>query len=78
MKEKDLLRLKDKVDSAQATGQQLKGQKKAILEQLDDDFDCKTTKAAKKKVKELKSNIADVDNEIDKEVKVIEEKYMTD
>jgi hypothetical protein len=76
MKEKDLLKLKDKVDSAQAREQELKGQKKAILQQLKEDFDCDSVKAAKKEVKGFEKDLKAIDSQIDEKTKAIEEKYI--
>ena len=48
MNEKELLKLKKKIDSAESEEQRLKGERNAVLANLKEDFDCSTIDEAKK------------------------------
>lgn len=82
MNEKELLKLKKKVDTAEHEGQRLKGEKKAILANLKEDFDCadtddaeETRKRLKKELKNLKIDIEKAANELEKKLKEISKEY---
>jgi predicted nuclease with TOPRIM domain len=75
MTEKELLDLKEKVDEAKQTVSELTGQKNALLNQLKDDWGCKTLKEAKEKLEEMESQVTILEKKIERGVKELEEKY---
>lgn len=75
MKEKELLKLKEKVDNAEQAVQQLKGRKKELLAQLKKDFNCNTIKEAKAKKKELSSEHEKTQEKLNAKLKEIKNKY---
>jgi hypothetical protein len=66
MTEQQLLDLKSKIEAAKGTVSELKGQKQALMKQLLDDWQCETTEAAEKKLKEMDDSIAEIDLKIEK------------
>jgi flagellar biosynthesis chaperone FliJ len=75
MTEKEILKLRDKVESAEQSVQQLKGRRKELLAQLREDFKCDTNKQAKEKRKELISKLNTIQEKIEKKLDEIEKKY---
>ena len=78
MNEKDILKLKKKVDSAEYEEQQLKGEKKAILANLQEDFDCSTIEKAKEARKKLKKKRDQLSEKIESELEEINKQYVSD
>ena len=77
MTDKELLRLKKKVDNAENEEQQLKGERKAILANLKEDFDCSTVAEAKSARKKLKKKYESLSKKIERKLEEIENKYLT-
>ena len=78
MTEKELLKLKKRVDNAAQEEQQLKGERKAILANLKEDFDCsliEEAKALKKKLNKKSKKFAD---ELETKLKEIDKEYLPD
>lgn len=75
MNNKELLKLKAKVDAAQESAQQLKGRKKELLAQLKEDFDCSNSKEAKQKRKQLEKEKEALEIKLAEKIKIINEKY---
>ena len=78
MNEKELLKLKKKVDAAEYDTQKLKGEEKAILANLKEDFACSTieqAKAARKKLKKKRDQQADI---IQSKLEEINKQYIPD
>lgn len=75
MKEDDLLNLKAKIDNAKTEVSELKGQKNALMKQLNDDWGCTTIAQAEKKLEGFKTNIEKLEDQIEKGTKELEEKY---
>lgn len=75
MTENELLKLKEKIDTAEQSVQQLKGQKKELLARLKEDFKCETIKEAKAKKKELESQLEKLQEKLDLKLEEIEKKY---
>lgn len=78
MTEKELLKLKKKVDNAQYEEQQLKGQRKAILVNLKEDFDCDTVDEAIEKRKALEKKAKKLTEKLEIKLNQIEKEYMPD
>jgi len=73
--EKELLKLKQKVDDAEQAVQQFKGRKDELLEQLKETFNCETIKEIKAKRKEIEKDLDKLQNKFDAKIKEINEKY---
>ena len=78
MNEKELLRLKKKVDSAEHEEQQLKGERKAILMNLKEDFDCSTSEEAEEARKKLKKKRDQLEEKIETKMEEITLQYFPD
>ena len=76
MTEKELLKLKKKIDNAEYEEQQLKGQRKAILSNLKEDFDCSTIEEAEQEKRKLKKKIKKLADELEEKLKQIEKEYL--
>jgi flagellar biosynthesis chaperone FliJ len=76
MTEKELLKLRDKVESAESSVQQLKGRRKELLAQLKADFKCDTNKEAKEKRKELISKLNTIQEKIETKLSDIETRWI--
>jgi SMC interacting uncharacterized protein involved in chromosome segregation len=75
MKEKELLQLKAKIETAEQSVQQLKGRKKELLVQLKEDFKCNDLKQSKAKRKELENELETIKEKFESKVAEIEKKY---
>lgn len=75
MTEQELLDLKDEIDEAKQIAAELKGQKKALMSQLNEDWECTTIKQAKKKLTKQEQEVAELEKEIEKGIAEIEETY---
>ena len=75
MKEKELLQLKAKIETAESSVQQLKGRKKELLVQLKEDFKCENLKESKSKRKELENELETIKEKLESKVAEIEKKY---
>jgi len=73
--DKELLKLKKKVDNAQLEEQQLKGQRKAILVNLKEDFDCDTIEQATQERKQLEKKAKKFADKLEEKLKEIEKEY---
>ncbi len=78
MNEKELLKLKKKVDKSEYDTQQLKGEEKAILANLKEDFDCSTTEQAKAARKKLKKKRDQQTKTIESKLEEINKQYIPD
>lgn len=75
MTEQQLVDLKKKIDSAKREQSELKGRKKALLENLQNTWGCKTVEEAEKKASSLQKQIDKLEEEKEKGIKEIEETY---
>lgn len=73
--EEKVLRKKREIDDAKNTIAELKGQEKALLNQLLNDWQCKTVGNAKKKVTKMETDIATLEEEIEKLSEELESEY---
>lgn len=72
--EKELLDLKNQIDSAKIKVSELTGQQNALMEQLKE-WGCKTIEEAESKLKEMETSISDFDVKIAKGIEDLEKKY---
>lgn len=72
MTEQELLQLKEEITTAKEKFLQLQGQSKALLQQLKEDWGCKTVEQAEKKIKEFETEIKKLDEEIDEGISELE------
>lgn len=75
MKEKELIELKDKIDTAKDEVAQLKGQQTALMRQLKEKYGCKTLEEAEEKAEKIKDANVKLQKQIDKFTEELEEKY---
>lgn len=75
MDEKELLKLKDQIESAKVRAAELKGRQDHLLEELETKWDCKTIEQAEKMLENLQDEIETVDGQIDAKLTEIEEHF---
>ena len=75
MKEQDLLRLKEEVESAKTKVAQFTGQKNALMTQLKSEWKCDSIEEAQTKLKGMELNIDSITTKIEEGIKELEEKY---
>ncbi len=75
MTKKQLLELKEKIDVTKSEVATLKGRQDYLMQQLQEQWDCKTIKMAEKKVEELQVSIDNIDIEIEKGINELKSKY---
>jgi len=78
MNEKELLKLKKKVDEAEYEAQQLKGERKSILANLKEDFNCSDIEQAKEARKKLKKKRDQLSETIENKLEEINKQYLPD
>jgi len=78
MNNKDLIKLKKKVDTAEYEEQQLKGERKATLANLKEDFDCSDIEEGKELRKKLKKKYQKLVNALEQKLIEIEKEYLPD
>lgn len=64
MDTKQLLELKDKIERGKTKLNELKGQRKQLMKQLEEEFECDSIEAAEKKLTKQEKEIEKLDNEI--------------
>ena len=74
MKIEEVIALKEEIDECKTEKAQLEGEQKAILKQLEEDWDCKSVKQAEKKMKEMEQEIKQLEVEIEEGLQELEEK----
>ena len=75
MTEQQLVDLKKKIDSFKQKQSELKGKKKALLENLQNTFGCKTVEDAEKKAATMQKQLDKLQDEKEKGIREIEENY---
>lgn len=78
MNEKQLLELKEQIDTAKDEVKELEGRKKYLLQQLKEDWGCKTLDEAEEKLDDLKEEVQTIKDKIDEGTNKLEEKYELD
>jgi hypothetical protein len=74
-KEQDLLEIKEQIERAKSNASELEGRKTLLLEQLDNNWKCKTAEEGAKKVKKLEKELEELEKKIADAIKELEEKY---
>ena len=75
MNENELLRLKRKITEGKEELASLKGQKKYLLEQLKEQFDCVSLASAEKLLQRKKEDLEILENQINDGLEELDEKY---
>jgi DNA anti-recombination protein RmuC len=78
MTERDLLNLKEKIESSKESISQMKGQLTVLLQQLKESFDCSTFEQAKKKYKQMEKDHETLSSELEEEIENFEIKYLNE
>lgn len=73
MNETGLLKLKQEIDTAKDSVNQLKGQKTALLKQLQDEWNCTSIEEAEKRINKMKKEIETLDASIETGLEELEE-----
>jgi hypothetical protein len=76
LNEKQLLAKKAEIQEAKTLLSELKGEEKALLKQLKDDWECDSLAEAKKKIRQMESESEILTQEIEEKTKVLEKKYL--
>lgn len=72
MTEQDLLELKEEIKEANEKFLQLKGQREALLQQLNEDWECTTIKQAQTKIDAIEKELTKINSEILEGIKNLE------
>ena len=75
MTEQQLLDLKNDIEEAKTTVSELKGQEKALMKQLKDDWKCVSIAEAESKLKKIEGEITSLEKKIETGVKELEDKH---
>ncbi len=75
MTEKDLLKVKEEIEESKSRVSELKGQQKALLKQLKDEFDCDTIEEAEEKLAEYENAITTLDKKIKRGLAEVDKKF---
>jgi len=75
MDERQLLKLKEEIDTAKTEVSELEGSKKTMLKDLLDRFGCKTLDEASAKLEKMAAEIEALQAQLDAGIQKIEEKY---
>jgi hypothetical protein len=75
MTERELLALKQKIESAEKDAAQLEGQKKYLYQQLKEQFDCETIEQAEALLDKMDAQITKQEKELKDAIGRIEETY---
>lgn len=75
MNEKQLLQLKEEIESAKTQMAELSGRQKYLREQLKKEWQCETVEEAEKKLQELITEVQELEEKCVELFKQIQEKY---
>lgn len=75
MNEQDLFKLKERIDDAKSKVSELEGQRKHLMKELKEQWNCNSVEAAEKKAKEIESEIEQLNQKIREGTEELEEKY---
>lgn len=73
MTEKDLLKLKEKIEKAKTQMSETKGIEKTLMKRLKDEYNCKDLSEAKIKLKSIEKEIDTLTIKIQNEIETLEE-----
>lgn len=72
MKEQELFELKEEIEESKQELAELKGEKQALMRRLTEEWDCKTTKAARKTLDEMKAELETITSNINNGLEELE------
>jgi hypothetical protein len=72
---KDLLRKKREIEQAKEELSELKGQEKAFIKRLEEDYGLSSTSEASEKLEKMQEQVSDLDALIQEKMEEVEEKY---
>ena len=75
MDEKQLMRLKEEIDTSKSKLSELKGRKQVLMGTLKEKWGCSTVRQAEEKMQELKEKIDDLEDSKEEGIKTLEENY---
>ena len=76
MKTKDeLLQIKEDIDDAKTRQSELEGKQQLLMEELQEEWGCKTLEEANKKIEEMGSDFDNISVKIRKGIKKLEDTY---
>jgi len=75
MNERQLLKIKEEIDTAKTAVSELEGSKKTMMKDLLERFGCKTLEEASAKLESMAAEIEKLQEQLDTGLKEIEEKY---
>ena len=75
MTARELLELKDNIAKAKNTTAELKGQQNALMKQLKEEWKCDSLEDAEKLLEKMDAEIKSFEDNIEKLMKTLEEKY---
>lgn len=75
MNKKQLMDLKEQIDSTKSQISSLKGKQEYLMQQLEQEWNCSTLKQAEQKAKEMQADIDKLESQIEQGVNELEEKY---
>ena len=78
MTEQELLKKKKEIESAKTELSELKGEEKALMKQLENEWECKTLAEAKKKIHQFETEEKQFLTEITEKTKKLEETYFAE
>ena len=73
--ERDLVGLKQKIDTAKTETERLKGRQEELMNQLQDSWGCKTIDEAEQKVEKLSKEISALEKEIEDGLLELEQSF---
>lgn len=78
MTEKQLLDLKEDIETAKDEVNRLEGRKEHLLQELQEDWDCQTVQEAEELLEQIKGEISETEQKIKKGTAKLKEKYEFD
>lgn len=74
--ETELLKLKKEIEISKTELSELKGEEKALLKQLKEDWGCSTLSEAKTKIKKFEAEAEELSRQIEDKTNELEKKYL--
>lgn len=75
MSDLDLMRMKRKVDDSKEEYTELKGKEKALLEQLEERWDCRDVEEANSRLKAMNNERDDLERDLERDTKKLSDKF---
>ncbi len=75
MDEKRLMNIKQQIDDAKMEVSQLKGRRANLMEQLQDQWKCKTVEQAEKRLDEMRLEVEELKEKIQDGIEKLEDEY---